>query len=323
MRVLSAIALALAALLLPALVAAQDDDALPYNWVELEERISVAPHDGTKGRLAVRGGVELLDYREVQYYDYFALTTVSARKPVVCAVLLYTSAAVYVVNPGLLLPSDHVTTLSAQLPERTSLLRLLVFDRQPSRAALASFAARPASATSQHLLGDLWLRTFGLSTRRASTLLPWEDQFEFFPRLSGAHSRWPYALARLDSGLRVRAKDCHARYSGLPSVEIGDYGAVGAWPLEVAESLRLGFNLPQRATYRRAQLVLHSDPPGVEFELRANGFLVPVLPDTSAAPLTPGVDIRSYLQDGANELELRPPVFGQGGRLLRVELWLD
>jgi len=36
-----------------------------------------------------------------------------------------------------------------------------------------------------------------------------------------------------------------------------------------------------------------------------------------------GVDIGNYLQAGVNELELRAPTFGQGGRLAAFELWLD
>src|SRR5688500_18823484 len=124
MQLTRGLVLALLATVGSPLMARAETDPLPYNYVQLEERITVTPQDGTRGRLSIKGGVELLEYREVQHDDVFALATVAARQPVVAAVLLYTSSVVYVVNPGLLLPVDHVTTLSTQPPDRTSLLRL-------------------------------------------------------------------------------------------------------------------------------------------------------------------------------------------------------
>lgn len=299
------------------------DNDLPYSYYRLEERIAVAAQDGLKGGLLIKGGVQVLDYREIEYFDRTAMVTLAGRKPVVLAALLYTKSAVYVINPGLLLPSDHEVTLTAELPVTMSLLRVLVFDRMPDSRTLANFAAKPATTSSQYMLGDMWLRTDIAVTPQAGALFPWEDTFGFFPRLTGTRTHWPYLLARLDSSGYVHAKDCCVTYSGLTTMENGEHGPIGAWPLEISESMHVHFYVPSRLNYRRAILVLRSLPAGSEYDLRLNGFAVTVLPDENGVPVSPGVDIRSYLRSGQNELELRAPTFGQGGRLTRLELWLD
>jgi hypothetical protein len=295
---------------------------LPYNYYQLEQKITVTPQDGSKP-IAIQGGITVTDYRVVEYYYRSALVTLAARKPFVVTVLLYTSSAVYVVNPGLIVPSDHETTVSALIPSNVpSLLRILAFDRVPDSKLIASFAARPSTAASQYLLGDAWLRP-DIRPTSTGVLFPWEETFRYFSRVSGTRARWPYAYARLSSTRGVHAKDCVVSYSGLPSVEIGEHGPVGAWPIEIAETWRASFYVPSRISYRHAVLILRSIPFGSEYELRLNGFTVPVLPDDSGLVFSAGVDIRNYLQAGMNELELRSPTFGQGGRLTAFELWVD
>jgi hypothetical protein len=295
---------------------------LPYNYYKLEQKLTVTPQDGSRA-IAIPGGVSVTDYRVVEYYNRTALVTLASRKPFVATALLYTSSAVYVVNPGLIVPSDHVTTVSAMIPSNVpSLLRILAFDRVPDSKLIGSFAARPTTAASQYLLGDTWLRT-DIRPTSTGVLFPWEENFRFFSRVTGTRARWPYAFARLDSTRGIHAKDCEVSYSGLPSVEIAEHGPLGAWPIEIAETWEATFHVPSRFSYRRALLLLRSLPVGSEYELRLNGFAVPVLPDENGRALSAGFDIGSYLQTGMNEIELRAPTFGQGGRLVAFELWLD
>jgi hypothetical protein len=192
----------------------------------------------------------------------------------------------------------------------------------PDAKTLANFAARPATATSSHMLGDAWLRT-DIPLTSTGVLFPWEETFRYFSRASGTRSRWPYAFARLDSTHGIHAKDCQVSYTGLPTVEIAEHGPVGAWPLEIAETWSATFYVPSRQSYREAILKLRSLPAATEYDLRINGFGIAVLPDDNGADVSRGVDIGSYLQAGMNELELRAPTFGQGGRLLAFELWID
>ncbi|MDQ3023123.1 MAG: hypothetical protein M3R04_01865 [bacterium] len=311
-------ALALTLCRLPSAFAAEPP--LPYPYAKVEHKISAeriaAP--------APTGGVEILDYREVYYHERYGMLSIAAGKPAVAALLLYSGTSGYIVNAGLIIPADHVVSLSAFLPESAGLLRLLVFDRMPESKTLATFAARPMTATAKYLIGDVWLRTLKRDSQRSRLQMPWEDTLEYFPRLTGARSRWPFWLARIDSSYVVRSKDCSVSYSGLPALETGGRSPVASWPLEIGESLRIRFNMPRGYIQRRAILVLVSTPVSTEFEVRANGFTVPVIPDmTTGVPVLPGIDVRGFLQSGYNEIELRAPTFGQGGRLLRAELWLE
>lgn len=319
MRLLLAVTFALLVLTAHAHAAQYD---LPYNYYKLEQKFTVAPQDGSKA-IKLGASSSVTDYRLVEYYARTAMVTLATRKTVVATTLLYTSNNVYVVNPGLILPRDHETTLTSLIPGNVpSLLRLLTFDRIPDAKTLANFAARPASAASTHLLGDVWLRT-DIPLTGTGVLFPWEETFRYFTRATSSRSRWPYAYARLDSTQTIYTKDCEISYSGLPTVEIGEHGPVGAWPLEIAETWSATFYVPYRLTYRRALLVLRSVPSGTEYDLRLNGFGVPVLPDENGMVMSNGVDIGRYLQAGMNELELRAPTFGQGGRLVTFELWID
>ena len=322
MRMLPALLLAL--LLTSRAFAAQPLNSLPYSYYTLAQSIAVdrvsTPDLGLKQSM---NGVRLLDYREVQGFDYEALLTVASKKPAVLVLLLYGGTGGYIAQPGLTLPSDHQTTLSVTLPDQTSVLRLLAFDRQPDARALAAYATHPTSATSQHLLSDTWIRTRVTGWLAGTALLPWEDTLEFFPRLTGYRSRWPYAMARIDSSFAVHAKDCRVDYTGLPLLLIGDRGPIGSWPLQIAESLRLSVYIPPGLSYRRALLVLISSPAGSSFDLRVNGFGVLTTPDPNAQPDDTGIELRGFLRSGSNELELRAPLIGQGGRLERVELWID
>jgi len=299
------------------------DYELPYNYYKLEQKITVTPQDGLKKAISLPGA-SVTDYRLVEYYTRTAMVTVTARKTFVAATLLYTASAVYVVDPGVIVPRDHETTLTSIVPTNVpSLLRVLVFDRVPDGKTLASFAARPATAASPSLRGDAWLRT-DIALTSTGSLFPWEEAFRYFTRYSGARSRWPYAYARLDSTQGIHAKDCQIAYSGLPTVEIGEHGPIGAWPLEIAENWSATFYVPSRFSYRRALLVFHSLPVDAEYDLRLNGFTVPVVPDDNGGnTAASGIDIGSYLRAGSNTLELRPPTFGQGGRLTAFELWID
>lgn len=298
----------------------QDKLVLPYPYVKVEHKITAERIGGQPAT----GNLRVLDYREVYYNGRVALLTVAAKKPVVAAVLLYTGAHCYIVNTGLTVPTDYALTLSTVIPEQAGLLRLLVFDRSPDSKTLAALAGRPMTATSPRLTGELWQRTLLRDKQASRTPMPWEDPLEYLPRLTGARSRWPYFLARIDRDYIVRAKDCTASYSGQPLQDSGGRMVSALWPLESSEILNLRFNIPRGLNYHRAILVLASDPASTEFTVRVNGFSVPVLPDMSTGvPVLGGIDIRGFLRSGANELELRPPTFGQGGRLRRAELWLE
>jgi hypothetical protein len=317
MRLLGA---SLLALLCAAHAHAADEIVLPYPYGKVEHKITaqaIAPPFDT-------AEVELLDYREVVHHERLGLWTIATAEPVVAVLLLYSGTSGFVVNAGLLVPTDHVVTLSAVLPESPGLLRLLVFDRAPEQKTLSAFATRPLTATSPHLLGQAWQRTLLRDTQRTRLQMPWEDTLDYYPRLSNTRSRWPFWLARIDSSYWVRTKDCSVSYSGLPTLRTTSRGSVGAWPLEIAETLRIRFSIPRGLSHRQAQLVLVGEPAATEFEVRVNGFTVPVLPDMSGGvPVLDRIDIRGFLRGGANELELRAPTFGQGGRLLRAELWLE
>jgi hypothetical protein len=295
---------------------------LPYNYYKLEQKITVTPQDGRKA-IKVAGNVSVTDYRIVEHYTRTALVTLTGRKSFVASTLLYTSTAVYVVNPGLVVPSDHQTTVSSIVPTNVpSLLRVLIFDRMPDTKVLANFAGRPATAASQYLIGDAWLST-DIPVTSTGVLYPWEETFRYFTRYTGGRSRWPYAYARLDDSSDIVTKDCQVSYSGLPTSEIGEHGPIGAWPLEIAESWSTTFYVPPHLSYRRALLMLRSLPAGTEYDLRLNGFNVPVLPDENGVVGANGIDLGSYLQGGSNKLELRAPTFGRGGRLVSFELWID
>jgi hypothetical protein len=293
---------------------------LPYTYYTLQQAVTAPSVSGA----SLPKTVSVVDYREATGYDDQALLTLRARKPVVVAMLLYTASYACIASSGVLLPEDHETTFSALLPDESCLLRVMVLDRYPDSKLLANLAARPVSTKSTYVLGEVWQRTLLRSTKHGTAVPPWEDAFEYFPRLSSSRSRWPLWLARIDSAYEIHAKDCSVDYSGLPAIELGQHGPIGAWPLEIADRWTVRFFLPPRLAHRTALLVLTSNPGGTEFEVRANGFSVPVIPDNPEVSIPrPGIEIGGFLQSGQNEIELRPPTFGQGGRLVRAELWIE
>lgn len=289
--------------------------------------------------LAQRGSLDVTLYELRQGGGLsHAAVGVRGRESAYLSLLYYSPAGYsYAIRRGLPLPRSGQLFAEALLPaeERSGLLRLLVWNREPDREAIGRLLASPNSLTPPvpGIVAEQWLARGSGSGSRA----PWEDPLRSAAQapLGFQSLDWPFCYARLDgSGLPV-LKDCVIRGGGRVQSEIGPLGLSQHWELLWGDELQLSFSLPDDFDVRRAELVLSgseasssdssSATPGLDsLSIEINGWDPGSFGSSgnyADAALPRGLSVSHYLRGGVNQIRLRAPALS-GRRWLVDELWL-